>query len=90
METILNILDVIVLLVVVASLARAVWKPVGGGGSALLASVLTLAFVIFGIVSFSGAEGLAGGSAYNQRALLIFLVAISAVSYLSWQSKPAN
>lgn len=90
MESILNILDILVILFVVANLVRAVWKPADGGGSALLGSILAVAFLIFAIVSFSGAEGLARGSAYNQRALLIFLLAISAVSYLSWSSKPAN
>jgi hypothetical protein len=89
-ETILSILDFVVVLAVVISLSRAVWKgPSESSRSLALTSLLTVAFIIFGLVSLVAAAGLSAGSAFNQRALLISLVAIAAAIYMSWVNKPA-
>jgi hypothetical protein len=91
LEIILSILDFVVTLVVVISISRAVWKgPSKSSRSLALSLLLTLAFSVFGLVSLLGAAGLTAGSAYSQRALLIFLVAIAIAVYLSWVNKPAQ
>ena len=45
--------------------------------------------IIFGLVSFSAAYGLAESSAFNQVALLVFLVAIAVVAKIAWAEKAA-
>jgi hypothetical protein len=91
MGAILSILDVAVVLFVVISLSRAVWKgPRESSHSLALSIVLTVVFTIFGLVSISAAAGLAADSIFNQGALLIFLAAIAIVASLSWTDKPAR
>ena len=84
----LSILDWLVKLVVVISLARAVWN--GTTRSGLLGAVLTVAFLLFGLVSMCAGAGLESGSAFNQGALLIFLVLIAIVASRSWVNNPAQ
>ncbi len=88
METFLSILDWLVLLAVVFSLARAVWK--GTTRSALLGAVLTAAFLLFGLVSACGASGLTSAAGVNQIALLIFLLATVLVASRTWSDTPSQ
>lgn len=81
METLLSILDIIVVLAVVISLVRAVWK---GRESLILSAFLTLVFAVFGLVSLLAASGLTGRSPFDQGALLVFLVVIAAAMRMSW------
>jgi hypothetical protein len=85
MGTILAIADVLVLLGLVISVSRAVRRgqPQGSGPLALTI-VIGIAVVIFAIVSFCAASGLAHNTAFNQVALLIFLIAIAVVARASW------
>jgi hypothetical protein len=87
-QTLLTILDWLVKLTVVATLARALWT--GSTRSGLLSSVLTIGFLLFGMVSLSASAGLASGSGFNQGALLIFLAVIAIVASRSWVNKPAQ
>jgi hypothetical protein len=87
-EMLLGILDWVVKIAVVISLTRAVWK--GTTRSGLLAAVLTVAFLLFGLVSLCAAAGLQAGSSYNQTALLIFLVVIAIVASRTLAIKPAQ
>jgi hypothetical protein len=91
MGAILSILDVAVVLFAVISLSRAVWKgPTQSSRSLALSIVLTVAFMILGLVSVSAAAGLAADSLFNQGALLLFLTAIAIVASVSWTDKPAR
>jgi hypothetical protein len=91
MSTVLSILDLIVLAVVVFSVARALWSSEpGNSGYTLLAVVITVALLIFGVVSMCAATGLTTSSGFNQGALLIFLVATGIVSRLYWAPKPVR
>ena len=88
----LTIADVIVLLAIVISVPRAVWKGQSqGSGSLLLSACIVLAMLIFGLVSLSAASGLAeSGSSLNHGALLIFLVLTAIVLRMWWAKKPAQ
>ena len=85
MGIILTIADVLVLLGLIISVSRAVRRgqPQGSGPLAL-SIVIVIALIIFATVSFCAAAGLAQNSAFNQIALLIFLVIIGVVARASW------
>ena len=88
MGIVLIIADVLVLAAVVISASHAVWKGQSQGfGSLLLAICITLAMVIFALVSFSAAFGLAEGSSLSQGVLLAFLVVTAVVARASWANK---
>ena len=88
MQTLLSILDWLVIILVVVSLARAVWN--GSTRAALLGAVLTFGFLLFGLVSMCAGAGLQSGSAFNQTALFIALAAIAVVASRTWVDKPAQ
>jgi hypothetical protein len=91
MPTILSLLDILVVLFVVISVARAIWNgPSEGSGMSLLGALLTLVLMIFGTVSMLAANGLTDNTAFNEGALLIFLVAIAGVAGMSWAKNPAQ
>jgi len=83
----LSIADLIVVLAVVISVSRAVWNE---DRSRLLSAFIIAAMIIFGLVSFSAAYGLAESSSFNQVALLVFLLAIAIVVRIGWAKKPAQ
>ena len=83
MGTILTIADVLVLLGLVISVSRAV-RRARPQDSLALPVVIVIALVIFATVSFCAASGLAQNTAFNQIALLIFLVMIAIMARASW------
>lgn len=85
MGTFLSILDIVVVLLVVFTVARAVW--IGAPSSPLLASSVTLALLIFGTVSLCAADGLTTNTTFNQSALFIYLAAIAAVTQAAKPNK---
>jgi hypothetical protein len=90
MGILLSIADVIVVLAIVVSVPSAVWKGQPGGRSLLLSACITLAMLIFGLVSLSAASGLAESeSSVNHVAMLIFLAATAVVLRMWWANKPA-
>jgi hypothetical protein len=87
----LSIIDFLVLLTIVVSVSRWVWKqPEQGFGPLLLSICITLAVLTFATVSFTAAYGLAAGSSLSQIILLVFLVAIAIVARISWANSPAE
>jgi hypothetical protein len=91
MGIVLSIIDFLVLLTIVISASRWVWKqPAQGFGPLLLSICITLALLIFATVSFTAASGLAAGSSLSQGILLIFLIAIAIVTRMSWANNPAE
>jgi len=87
----LTVIDFLILLTIVISVSRWVWRqPVQGFGPLLLSICITLAVLIFATVSFTAASGLAAGSALSQAILLIFLIAIAIVARMSWKNSPAE
>ena len=88
MGIVLRIADLLVLLSVVVSVSRAVRNGQSQGFAGQLLSIcIFLAVLIFALVSFTAASGLAESSALNQAALFLFLVVTAIVSRLSWASK---
>jgi len=83
MGTILTIADVLVLLGLVISVSRAVRKG-RPQDSLALPIVIGIALIIFATVSFCAASGLAQNTAFNQIALLIFLIMIAIMARASW------
>jgi predicted neutral ceramidase superfamily lipid hydrolase len=80
MGIILGILDFVVVVAVVMSVSRAVWNGQSQSSpSVLLSALIGLVMLVFGLVFFTAAYGLAENSSFNQGALLIFLVAIGVV-----------
>jgi predicted neutral ceramidase superfamily lipid hydrolase len=57
--------------------------------SLLLSACIILALLIFALVSFTAAYGLAESSSFSQVALLVFLVAIAIVIRIGWTDKLA-
>jgi hypothetical protein len=87
----LSVIDFLVLLTIVISASRWVWRqPAQGFGPLLLSICITLALLIFATVSFTAAYGLAAGSSLSQVILLIFLIAIAIVARISWANHPAE
>jgi predicted neutral ceramidase superfamily lipid hydrolase len=90
MGIILGILDFVVVVAVVMSVSRAVWSGQSQSSrSVLLSALIVLVMLVFGVVSFTAAYGLAENSSFNQGALLIFLLAIAIVARMSWADKSA-
>jgi hypothetical protein len=91
MGTVLSIIDFLLLLTIVISASRWVWRqPAQGFGPLLLSICITLALLIFATVSFTAASGLAAGSSLDQGILLIFLVAIAIAARMSWANNPVE
>jgi hypothetical protein len=85
----LSIADVLVLLAIVISVLRAVRKGQSQGfGAQLLWICILVAVLVFALVSFTAAFGLAESSSLNQGVLLTFLVVTAVVARFSWASKP--
>lgn len=85
----LTIADLLVLLTVVAGALRAVRNGQSRGpGSLLLSICIALALLIFALVSFTAASGLAESSLLNQVVLLAFLVVTAIVARVSWANQP--
>lgn len=85
----LSIADVLVLLAIVISASRAVRNSQSRGFGPLLLSIcIVLAMLIFALVSFTAASGLAQSSPFNQGVLLAFLLATAIVARVSWATKP--
>ena len=89
MRIALSIADLLVLLAVVFGALRAVRNGRSRGpGSLLLSICITLALLIFALVSFTAASGLAESSSLNQVVLLAFLVVTAVVARVSWVNQP--
>jgi hypothetical protein len=87
MSIILLVLDFVVVLFVVFSVSRAVWTEASGRpGAGLLSVCVVAALAIFGLTSLMGAFGLTEAPAFDQGALVLFLVAIVIVTLL-WRAK---
>jgi len=86
----LTIVDLLVLLAIVMSALRAVWNGQSrGSGSLLLSVCIALAMLIFALVSFTAASGLAeSSSSLSQGVLLAFLVVTAIVTSFSWAKQP--
>jgi hypothetical protein len=85
----LSIADLLVLLTIVISASRAVRNGQPRGfGPQLLSICIVLALLIFALVSFTAAFGLAeSSSSLSQVVLLAFLVVTAIVARVSWASK---
>jgi hypothetical protein len=91
MGTVLSILDIVIVLLVVFTVARAVWTgPSGAPSSPLLAAFVTLALLIFGTVSLCAADGLTTNTFFNQSALFIYLAAIAATTQAAKPNKQSR
>jgi hypothetical protein len=89
MATILSIIDFVVVLLVVVNVSLAVRKGLSTDAqSPILTACVTVILVLFGLVSFMGAQGLTEGSTFGQGALLIFLVG-TAIATTMWRNKKA-
>jgi len=55
-----------------------------------LSACIVLALLIFALVSFTAAYGLAESSSFNQVALLIVLVVIAVVARIGWANNTAQ
>lgn len=92
MDTLLDIVDFVVLLLLIVHITRTVWKEqLQGNGSLLLTICIALASAIFAIVSYTSYMGLVAVSSSLTRVIfLVFLLAMVVVVRLSWTSKPAG
>ena len=89
MQIVLSILDLLVVVTVVVSVVRAVWRgQPENSRSVLLAAFIAVALFIFGLVSLAAAAGLAADST-QQIVLLVFLVAIAITARMAWTSQTA-
>lgn len=87
----LSIADVLVLLAIVISASRWVWRQQSQGFGPLLLSVcITLALLVFALVSFTAAYGVAESSALGRGVLLLFLVVTAFVARFSWAKRPVQ
>jgi hypothetical protein len=87
----LTVIDFLILVTIVISVSRWVWRqPTLGFGPLLLSICIILALLIFATVSFAAASGLAAGSGLSQAILLIFLIAVAIVARMSWTNSPAE
>jgi hypothetical protein len=86
METLISIVDFIVLLLFVVYIPRLVRRD---SGSLLLSTLIALAVVIFAIVSFTATAGLiAATSSLTRGIVLVVLLGMAALVRLSETSKP--
>jgi cytochrome c biogenesis factor len=92
METLLGIVDFIVLLLLVVQIPRMVWKEQPHDiGSLLLSIFIALALIIFATVSFAAFLGLVQASSSLMRGIyLVVLLGMAAVLRLSWMGKPVT
>ncbi len=91
MTTLIAIVDLIVLLMYVASIPRVVskWQS-QGTGALVLSAFVALAIAIFAMVSFIANAGLvAATSSLTQAIILLFLVVMAALVRASLANKPA-
>jgi hypothetical protein len=89
METILDIIAVIIFLLVVPSVTWAVRSEAQEVSGALAGFVAFFA-VIFGLVFMSAASVLATSDFSTQMILLVFLVVAAILARTVWSSKPAH
>lgn len=91
MNTLLGILDFIVLLLLVISIPRIVWKELPqGSGSTLLTICVLAVLIVFATVSISAYLGLIGAtSALTRGIFLIILLGMLAILRSAWSYKPA-
>jgi len=90
MRIILSIADLVIVMSVVITVSRAVWRGQSEQSrSLLLSGCIVLALLIFGLVSFTAAYGLAESSSFNQIALLIVILAIAIIARMNWANEPA-
>lgn len=85
MSAMLSIIDLIVVLLVVCDVSRAVWAGPGAPSSPLLAAVVTVAILLFGLVSLCAADGLTTNAAFHQIAILIFLLPAALLTF-AWKT----
>ena len=91
MRIVLGIADFVIVLAVVIAVSRAVWRGQSETSrSLLLSACVILAMLIFALVSFTAAYGLAESSLFNQVALLVSLVAMAIVVRIGWTNKTAQ
>ena len=87
MGTLLNVVDFIVVVLLIAHVSRTVWK---GSGSMVLTSFISLAAIVFGIVSFTSYMGLVGVSSSSMQVLLLMvLLGLAGLIRAAWASEPA-
>ena len=85
MGIVLSIADLLLLLTILISVVRVVRNgPSQGFGAQLLSICIVAAVLIFALVSFTAAYGLAESSSLNQGVLLTFLALTAVVARLSW------
>jgi len=84
---IMSILDLIVLLVVVISVARTIWLSCD---SRLLSVLVILFACVMAVVSLTTASVLSLNSATGRSVLIFFFVAMLAISAVSWTIKSAR
>lgn len=91
MNTLLSILDFVVLLLLVALVPRTVWKEhPQGTGSLVLSIFIALAVIVFGIVSFSAYLGLIDvSSSLTHGIFVLVLLGMAGLLHLSWRAKPS-
>jgi hypothetical protein len=91
MRIVLGIADFVIVLAVVIAVSRAVWRGQSETSrSLLLSACIILAMLIFALVSFTAAYGLAESSLFNQVALLVSLVAMAIVVRIGWTNTTAE
>jgi predicted neutral ceramidase superfamily lipid hydrolase len=91
MRIVLGIADFVIVLAVVIAVSRAVWRGQSETSrSLLLSACIILAMLIFALVSFTAAYGLAESSLFNQVALLVSLVAMAIVVRIGWTNTTAQ
>ena len=90
METILSLLDAIVLLLLIALIPRAVSRGLStkGPGSQLLSICATAFAIVFAVVSFTASVGFLE-STTAQIAWILVLLVMAYVVRISWTNRPA-
>jgi len=89
METILDIIAVIIFLLVVSSVTWAV-RSEAEEVSGPLTALVALFAVIFGLVFMAAASQLATSALSTQLCLLVFMVVVAILGRAVWSSKPAH
>lgn len=90
METLLDICAVVVFAIIVVSIPRAVYRGNPGPHSGILAGLVALALIGFGLVSMSVASGLAStASSLSQFILLAAYVCVAILCGVTWFSPTA-
>ncbi|MGA9884503.1 MAG: hypothetical protein WBQ34_12360 [Candidatus Acidiferrales bacterium] len=88
MGTLVTIVDFLLLLLLVVHIPRTVWRE---SGSSLLGVASAAAAIIFGLVSFTAAAELLGGTSSLTRTILLLLyLALVWVIRASWVGQPAE